>query len=215
MRAHVEAALLSAAHFRERPAAHPAARHHHLADRFHLPAARRPRRLDPDRGSGGAQDPGLGTAITIAVIYLIGLAAGSIVGARILRAVETVFLRLPFVRSIYGPARQLFSVLGRDQGSSQEVVLVEYPRKGLYMMGFVTDRDIRSVSVFLPTTPNPTSGFLVLCDPGEVTPLAVTFPEAMNFIVSGGVVKPGQPLFPGHPNSPAFPDPGAKIEPGS
>ena len=163
----------------------------------------------------GRKIPGLGTAITIAVIYLIGLAAGSIVGARILRAVETVFLRLPFVRSIYGPARQLFSVLGRDQGSSQEVVLVEYPRKGLYMMGFVTDREIRSVSVFLPTTPNPTSGFLVLCDPGEVTPLAVTFPEAMNFIVSGGVVKPGQPLFPGHPNSPAFPDPGAKIEAGS
>jgi uncharacterized membrane protein len=163
----------------------------------------------------GRKIPGLGTAITIAVIYLIGLAAGSIVGARILRAVETVFLRLPFVRSIYGPARQLFSVLGRDQGSSQEVVLVEYPRKGLYMMGFVTDRDVRSVSVFLPTTPNPTSGFLVLCDPGEVTPLAVTFPEAMNFIVLGGVVKPGQPLFPGNAASPAFPDPGAKIEAGS
>jgi uncharacterized membrane protein len=140
--------------------------------------------------------PGLGTAITLAVIFVIGLAAGSMIGARILGAIETVLLRIPFVRSIYGPARQLFSVLGRDQGSSQEVVLVEYPRRGLYMMGFVTHRDPSSVSVFLPTTPNPTSGFLVLCAPGEVFPLAMTFPEAMNFIVSGGVVKPDLPFFP-------------------
>jgi uncharacterized membrane protein len=159
----------------------------------------------------GRKIPGLGTAITLAVIFFIGLAAGSMVGARILGAVETVFLRIPLVRSIYGPARQLFSVLGRDEGSSQEVVLVEYPRKGLYMMGFVTHRDSTSVSVFLPTTPNPTSGFLVLCAPAEITPLAMTFPEAMNFIVSGGIVKPGDPLFPSPTAPQATPNPGDKI----
>lgn len=137
----------------------------------------------------GRKIPGLGTVITIAVIFLVGLAAGSMVGARVLKAGEEFLLRIPFVNSIYGPAKQLFSVLGRDQGSSQEVVLVEYPRQGLFMVGFVTHRDATSVSVFLPTTPNPTSGFLVLCDPSQARHLDMSFQQAMNFIVSGGVVR--------------------------
>jgi uncharacterized membrane protein len=145
----------------------------------------------------GRKIPGLGTAITLAFVFLVGLTASSGVGARALRSVERVLLRVPFVRSIYGPAKQLFDMLGRDQGTAQEVVMVEYPRHGLFMVGFVTHRDASSVSVFLPTTPNPTSGFLVLCKPSEVHPLPMGFQQAMNFIVSGGVVRPSESLLPG------------------
>lgn len=144
----------------------------------------------------GRKIPGLGTAITLAFIFLLGLAAGSMVGSRILRGAENVLLRVPLVRSIYGPARQLLSVLGRDESDAQEVVLVEYPRRGLFMVGFVTHRDADSVSVFLPTAPNPTSGFLVVCKPEETFPTRMTFPEAMSLIVSGGVVRPEPPLRP-------------------
>ena len=143
--------------------------------------------------------PGLGTLLALLSIYLVGLLASNIVGARLVTAFESLLLKVPLVRGIFGPAKQLFMALGSEGGSAQEVVAVEYPRRGLFMVGFVTQRDSRSVCVFIPTSPNPTSGFLVVCDPVEAHALGIPFEAAMRLIVSGGVVHPGVSLIPASP----------------
>jgi uncharacterized membrane protein len=143
----------------------------------------------------GRPIPGLGTLLTLLAIFLVGMLANNIVGARLVHGFENLLLRVPVVRGIFGPAKQLFMALGAE-GNAQEAVILEYPRRGLYMVGFVTRRDERSVSVFLPTAPNPTSGFLVVCDPSEIHPLGIPADAAMRLIVSGGLVHPGVPLLP-------------------
>src|SRR5581483_806131 len=135
--------------------------------------------------------PGLGLLLTLLAIFIVGALANNIVGARLLRAFEQFLLRVPLVRAIFGPAKQLFMAMAKEDTSEQEVVAVEFPRPGLYMVGFITRRDDHGVTVVIPTTPNPTSGFLVICESREVTPLALTFDEAMQMIVSGGFVGPG------------------------
>jgi uncharacterized membrane protein len=147
----------------------------------------------------GRRLPGLGLLAMLLVIFLVGILASNIVGARLLRSFERLLLRVPLVRSIFGPAKQLFMAMAKEDTSEQEVVAVQFPRPGLYMVGFVTRRDEHGVAVFLPTTPNPTSGFLVICEAQEVTPLALTFDEAMQMIVSGGFVGPGAAILPRHP----------------
>jgi uncharacterized membrane protein len=140
--------------------------------------------------------PGVGALFMVASVFVIGLIASNIVGARLVRGFEALLLRVPLVRSIFGPAKQLFMSMAKDDSSEQEVVAVEFPRPGLFMVGFVTRRDERGVTVFLPTTPNPTSGFLVVCEAREVTPLGIPFDEAMQMIVSGGIVGPGTGILP-------------------
>jgi uncharacterized membrane protein len=135
----------------------------------------------------GRRLPGLGTALTLLVVLLVGLLAQNIVGARLVGAFERFLLRVPLVRAIFGPAKQLFMALGAE-GSAQEVVAVQYPRAGLFMVGFVTRREGEKVFVFLPTAPNPTSDFLVICDQSEIHPLGISFDAAMRLIVSGGIV---------------------------
>jgi uncharacterized membrane protein len=135
--------------------------------------------------------PGLGLLLTLLAIFLVGLLASNIIGARIVRAFERFLLRVPLVRAIFGPAKQLFHGLGGDDTADREVVALEFPRPGLYMIGFVTGRSAQGVTVFLPTAPNPTSGFLVICEARQVTPLSLPFDEAMQMIVSGGFVGPG------------------------
>ena len=83
----------------------------------------------------GRSIPGLGTVLTLSAIFLVGLLAQNIVGARLLRGLEALLLKVPLVRAIFGPAKQLFVALGSDDSRSQEVVAVEYPRKGLFMIG--------------------------------------------------------------------------------
>lgn len=144
----------------------------------------------------GRRLPGLGTALALTTIFLVGLLAQNIVGARLLLAFETVLLRVPLVRAIYGPARQLFVALGSDDPQAREVVAVEYPRKGLFMVGFVTRRDPDGLSVFLPLSPLPSAGFLVICRPEEVHPLGISFDAAMRLVVSAGVVQPEMSLLP-------------------
>jgi uncharacterized membrane protein len=144
----------------------------------------------------GRPMPGLGVAVVLVAVFVLGLLANNIVGARLVRGFESLLLRVPLVRSIFGPAKQLFMAMAKEDSSEQEVVTVEFPRPGLYMVGFVTRRDERGVTVFLPTTPNPTSGFLIVCDAREVTPLGIPFDEAMQMIVSGGIVGPGADVLP-------------------
>ena len=140
--------------------------------------------------------PGLGLGLMLISVFLVGLLASNIVGARLVRGFESLLLQIPLVRSIFGPAKQLFMTMARDDSSEQEVVSVEFPRPGLHMIGFVTRRDERGVTVFIPTTPLPTAGFLIVCDAREVTPLNMPFDEAMQMIVSGGIVGPGAGILP-------------------
>jgi uncharacterized membrane protein len=147
--------------------------------------------------------PVTGIILTAASIYIIGLLAGNLAGKRILALIEGGILRIPLVKGIYGAARQLldaFSVTGTRAFS--KVVLVEYPRRGIWTVGFVTtEREfgvrtpsdastLASVPVFLPTTPNPTSGWMVLVDPRELLVLEMSIEEAVKLIVSGGIVGP-------------------------
>jgi uncharacterized membrane protein len=144
----------------------------------------------------GRHLPGLGLLLTLSAIFVVGMLANNIVGARVLRAGERLLLHVPLVRAIYAPAKQLFMAMAKEDTSEQEVVAVEFPRAGLYMVGFVTRRDEFGVTVFIPTTPNPTSGFLICCEAREVTPLGMTFDEGMQMIVSGGFVGPGASILP-------------------
>jgi uncharacterized membrane protein len=145
--------------------------------------------------------PVIGVVLTAALIYLIGLLAGNLVGRRVLTAFERVVLRIPLVKGVYGAARQLldaFSMTGARTFS--KVVLVEYPRRGLWTVGFVTRERVHgedgsgplppTVPVFLPTTPNPTSGWMILVERDELLVLDMSIEEAVKLVVSGGIVGP-------------------------
>jgi uncharacterized membrane protein len=144
----------------------------------------------------GRRLPGLGAVLSLLIIFLVGLLAENIAGARLVGALEGFLVKVPVVGAIYGPAQQLFRALGAE-GNEQEVVAVEFPRKGLHMVGFVTRREGDMITVFLPTAPNPTSGFLVVTPQDEVRALGIPFRDAMALIVSGGIVSPGPGVIQG------------------
>ncbi|MBD3222881.1 DUF502 domain-containing protein [bacterium] len=125
------------------------------------------------------------------VIVVIGLATRSLVGVAFFNLVERVIDRIPVVKTIFSGTKQIASVFLTDQRSAfQKVLLFEYPRAGTYSIGFVTrdEPDSRMLNVFLPTTPNPTSGFMLLVprEQAEILPLAIE--EGVKLIISGGSV---------------------------
>ena len=136
--------------------------------------------------------------ITAVLIYAIGLIGSNFTGRRWLRWFESWILRVPLVGSVYGPLRQLLDSFGSDHEENfSRVVLVEYPRVGLWTMGFVTTEKRhsfagkkRKIPVFLPTTPNPTSGWLVFADEDDLVTLDLSVEESIKLIVSGGIVGP-------------------------
>lgn len=144
--------------------------------------------------------PGAGFAAGILLIFLVGFIASNIIGKRLVALGDNIFQRLPLARGIYSSARQIidaFTVQGKD--AFQKVVLLEYPRKGLYVLGFVTSTsrgeiqektEEETISIFVPTTPNPTSGMLILASRSEITELKMSIEEGMKVIVSGGLVSP-------------------------
>lgn len=146
--------------------------------------------------------PAVGLVLTAGFIYLLGLFAGHFVGRRIVRGIESWILRIPLVKGIYGAARQLLDAFGSDGSRNfQRVVLLEYPRRGLWTVGFVTaevahqlpgpvGQQRAAVPVFLPTTPNPTSGWMLLVPVGDLHDLDMSIEEGMKLIVSGGIVSP-------------------------
>ncbi len=144
---------------------------------------------------------------TIVVLYFIGLLARNVVGRRMYRSADRVIGRIPFIKSIYITVRQISASLFTQQKTLfKEVVLVEYPRKGLFSMAFVTADAPGSisakiadspdpeccVSLFIPTTPNPTSGLLILARRSDLIPLHMHVSDALTFIMSGGAVAPGK-----------------------
>ncbi|MGN7725802.1 DUF502 domain-containing protein [Luteimonas sp. 22616] len=154
---------------------------------------------DP-RTLGWLEDPWVQTAIalvaTLLVILLSGMMARRMFGQRMLRWFEALIGRIPFASTIYGSARQLLDILQTKPDGTQRVVLIDFPHSQMKSVGFVT-RVIREqgtgrelAAVYVPTTPNPTSGYLEIVPVEKITPTDWTVDQAMSFIISGGAVSP-------------------------
>ncbi|MBW2558990.1 MAG: DUF502 domain-containing protein [Deltaproteobacteria bacterium] len=145
--------------------------------------------------------PGLGVIITLILIFIIGLITKSYLGTKLVSLGERLVGKIPLVRGIYNALKQLVDAVFSDNGQSfKRAVLIEYPRKGLYSIAFVTgvsrgEVQVRTsqkcVNVFVPTTPNPTSGFYIMVPEVDTISLDMTVEEAFTLIISGGIVSPG------------------------
>lgn len=148
----------------------------------------------------GFPAPGLGVILTLLLILFVGLLATNYFGNKLVKASEELVYRIPLVKGIYTLFKQLAdTVLSSDRQGFRKVVLIEYPRKGLWSIGFVTGvsegelqrvTDRRVINVFIPTTPNPTSGFYILVPEEDAKVLTMSVEEAFKLIVSGGMVSP-------------------------
>ena len=143
--------------------------------------------------------PGLEILLAIIFITIIGSLSLSFIGKKILKIFNDILKRIPILRTIYSAIGQMTETLAPKKGSKKSVVLVEYPRKGSWAVGFATRENDGEISrktntnlinVFVPTTPNPTSGFLLMFPKDEVIYLDMTFEEASKFIVSAGTSDP-------------------------
>ena len=143
--------------------------------------------------------PGLEIALSIIFITLIGFISLSYIGKRILKLINDLLKKIPFLRTIYSAIGQMTESFTNKKGKKKSVVLVQYPRKGSWAVGFATKDNKGEISkkvndklvnVFIPTTPNPTSGFLLMFPKKEVIYLDMSFEEASKFIVSAGTSDP-------------------------
>ena len=139
--------------------------------------------------------PGIEILITIILITIVGGLSLSFLGKKILKLIDDLFKRIPFLRTIYSAILQMTETFSNKENDKKSVVLVEYPRKGVWAVGFATKENKdemaqktnkRLINVFVPTTPNPTSGFLLMFPIDEVIYLNMSFEEASKFIVSAG-----------------------------
>ena len=143
--------------------------------------------------------PGLEILISIVLITLVGWLSLSFLGKKLLELVNNVFQKIPILRTIYVAVGQMTEIFNKNkEGDKKSVVLVEYPRKGSWAIGFATKENKGElnektgtvlVNVFVPTTPNPTSGFLLMFPKDEIKYLDMTFEEASRFIVSAGTAS--------------------------
>lgn len=146
----------------------------------------------------GFKIPGLGILLVLLFLYLLGLLASNWLGRRAFRLIEMVTARIPLIKTIYTLGKQLAEAISLPEKKAfKEVVMVEHFRPGLWSIGFVTGAlssegagEDKLLKVFIPTAPNPTSGFMVMVRESQVKSLTWTVPEAMNTIISGGMVGP-------------------------
>lgn len=148
----------------------------------------------------GVEIPGIGLVVALLGITLIGALTAGYVGRRLMLTYEGLLARMPVVRGVYGFLKQVLEmVVHGQQGSFRQVVLFEYPRKGTWAIGFITGvtkgeiqtlTDDEVVNVFLPTTPNPTSGYLLFVPRGDLILLSMSVEEGIKMVVSGGMVTP-------------------------
>ena len=143
--------------------------------------------------------PGLEIIISIIVITLIGWLSLSFLGKKLVKLVNDIFKKIPFLRTVYSAIGQMTESFTQKKNKKKSVVLVEYPRKGTWAVGFATKENKGEmkkktkrnlVNVFVPTTPNPTSGFLLMFPKEDVIFLDISFEEASKFIVSAGTSNP-------------------------
>ena len=138
-----------------------------------------------------------GFVLFLIIVLLTGWIASGLIGKLTLGWIDKILQRVPFVKSIYGSARQLTDAVFVSRSSLRRTVIAEYPRVGMFAVGFLTSDDKialadgrKALFVFFPTTPNPTSGWLALIPETEVTETSLTIEEGLKLIVSGGVIKP-------------------------
>ncbi|HWO57047.1 MAG TPA: DUF502 domain-containing protein [bacterium] len=145
------------------------------------------------------QIPGMGLLATLLLIFLVGVIARNVLGSRLFGLGELIFVRTPLVRAVYTAAKQLLeAITSTERKAFSRAVMIQYPRPGLYTVGFVSSRprvragaaEEQMVAVFVPSTPTPVTGFVVLVPESEVFDLAMTTEEAVKFIVSGGFAAP-------------------------
>jgi uncharacterized membrane protein len=144
--------------------------------------------------------PGLGLVIAVVLLTLIGALTAGYVGRLFLRISERILARMPIIRGIYGAMKQIFeTVLAKQSNTFREAVLIEWPRRGMWTIAFITGRaegELRdvagadTVSVYVPTTPNPTSGYLMFVPRSELVVLSMTVEEAIKMVISTGIVTP-------------------------
>ena len=152
----------------------------------------------------GFSIPGFGLFIAVCVLLLTGMLAANLLGRELVLLWEKTLNRIPVVRSIYNAVKQIsFTLLSSKGRSFRKVVMAEYPRKGIWSIGFlsndgvdmdVSNLDKEMLAVFLPTTPNPTSGFILLFPREDVIELDMSVEEGFKFIISIGVVVPDGPI---------------------
>jgi uncharacterized membrane protein len=139
--------------------------------------------------------PGVEILISILLITIVGGLSLSFFGRRILKLIDDLFKRIPFLRTVYSAIVQMTETFSKKDDNKKSVVLIEYPRKGVWAVGFATKENTgemaektnkKLINVFVPTTPNPTSGFLLMFPIEDVIYLNMTFEEASKFIVSAG-----------------------------
>ena len=144
--------------------------------------------------------PGLGLILIVLLIFVIGVLTKSFLGGKLVQLGEVIVDRIPVVRTLYTGAKQVVTTIAEaDTKAFRKVVLVEFPRKGIYSVGFITGTtkgevqeltDANLVNVFVPTTPNPTSGFLVFVPNEDIIDLTMTVEDGIKFIISVGIVTP-------------------------
>ena len=144
--------------------------------------------------------PGLGIIILVVALILIGMFAAGFLGRFFLRLGEWIVYKVPFISSVYSLLKQIFETfLSSKSDAFKKVVLLEYPRKGIWILGFVstdTEGEVKDivkkdmVNVFIPTTPNPTSGFLIFVPREDVVELEMSVEDGIKFVISGGIVSP-------------------------
>lgn len=159
-----------------------------------------PEQLQP-RSVLGFNIPGLGVIVTLLIILFTGLIAANVLGQRLVRYWEAVLARIPVVKSIYYSVKQVSDTLFSSNGQAfRKALLIQYPRQGSWTIAFLTGKPggaaadhLRGdyVSVYVPTTPNPTSGFFLMLPVADVVELDMSVDEALKYIISMGVVAPG------------------------
>ena len=143
---------------------------------------------------------GMGILGMLIILFVVGLVARNVLGRRIIKWWDNLMHAIPGVRSIYGAVKQIVDTLGMANSDAfREVVMVEYPRKGIWALGFVTGTtrgevqkltDDTMINIFLPTTPNPTSGFLLFVPKKDLIKLHMTVDQGVKMVISGGIVTP-------------------------
>lgn len=144
--------------------------------------------------------PGLGALLAVLILLFTGFLGANLLGQRMVRFYENVMHRIPLVRSVYGAIKHFAEIVFSESGTSfKKVMLIEFPRKGLYSICFLTSEDVREVqerteddviTVFMPTTPNPTTGFMMFVARKDTIELDMSVEEALKMVISLGVVVP-------------------------
>ena len=158
-----------------------------------------PESLQPER-LVGMNIPGIGTVLTLLVVFITGLLTANIIGQKLVTFWEGVLWRIPVVKSIYWSIKQVSDTIFSSQGEAfRKALLVQYPRKGAWTIAFMTGQpggDVVKhlegdyISVYVPTTPNPTSGFFLMMPKSDVIELDMSVDAALKYIISMGVVAP-------------------------